>query len=70
MTNTTRDIINRLEASIKYDVVNGDCEERAIFETQVKEAIKELKRLEKRDDILSCLEAAGGYTYEAPDEGL
>lgn len=66
----TGDIIKRLEASIKYDVVNGNHEERAIFETQVKEAIRELKRLKERDDILSSLEAAGVDNWEGYCEAM
>lgn len=52
MTNTTRDIINRLEASIKYDVVNGTCEERAIFIIQVVVKEKWLKMVSESEDAV------------------
>lgn len=58
------DIIKRLEASMRYDVINGDQSERAILGLQISEAISELKRLSQRDAILSKLEAAGVDNWE------
>lgn len=39
------DIIKRLEASIRYDVISGSNHERAVLASQIVEAIKELKYL-------------------------
>lgn len=38
-------IEDRLQASLKYDVINGDSSERRIFASQVQEAIAELRSL-------------------------
>ena len=70
MNNITRDIINRLEGSLKYDAINGSEESRAIFESQVQEAIKVLKYLAGRDAVLSKLEAAGVDNWEGYDDAL
>ena len=68
MNNNARDIINRLEGSLKYDAINGSEESRAIFEGQVKEAVKELYRLAGRDTILSRLEDAGVKDWSEYDD--
>lgn len=70
MNNNARDIINRLEGSLKYDAINGSEESRAIFESQVQEAIKVLKYLSGRDAVLSKLEAAGVDNWEGYDDAL
>ena len=57
-------IIKKLEASLGYDVLNGSSEEKIILGMQIRDAIRELKRLKKRDDILSRLEAAGVDNWE------
>ena len=70
MNNTTRDIINRLEGSLKYDAINGGEDSRAILEMQIDEAIKVLKYLSGRDAVLSKLEAAGVDNWEGYDDAL
>ena len=70
MNNNARDIINRLEGSLKYDAINGSEESRAIFEYQVIEAIKVLKYLAGRDAVLSKLEAAGVDNWEGYDDAI
>ena len=70
MNNNARDIINRLEGSLKYDAINGSEESRAIFESQVQEAIKVLKYLAGRDAVLSKLEAAGVDNWEGYDDAI
>ena len=64
------DIIKRLEGSLKYDAINGSEESRAIFESQVQEAIKVLKYLAGREAVLSKLEAAGVDNWEGYDDAL
>ena len=70
MNNNARDIIKRLEYSLKYDAINGSEESRAIFESQIQEAIKVLKYLAGRDAVLSKLEAAGVDNWEGYEEAL
>ena len=70
MNNNTSDIIKRLEGSLKYDAINGSEESRAIFESQVQEAIKVLKYLAGRDAVLSKLEAAGVDNWEGYDDAI
>ena len=70
MNNNARDIINRLEGSLKYDAINGSEDSRAIFESQVQEAIKVLKYLAGRDAVLSKLEAAGVDNWEGYDDAI
>jgi len=70
MNNTTRDIIKRLEGSLKYNAINGSEESRAIFESQVQEAVKELFRLAGRDAILSRLEDAGVKDWSEYDDAV
>lgn len=36
---------DRLEASLRHDVINGDSHERAVLERQISDAIAEIKRL-------------------------
>ena len=70
MNNGKSDIIKRLECSLKYDAINGSEESRAIFESQVQEAIKVLKYLAGRDAVLSKLEAAGVDNWEGYDDAI
>ena len=70
MNNAKSDIIKRLEYSLAYDAINGGDDSRAIFESQVKEAIKVLKYLAGRDAVLSKLEAAGVDNWEGYDDAL
>ena len=70
MNNNTSDIIKRLEYSLRYDAINGGDESRAIFESQVQEAIKVLKYLSGRDAVLSKLEAAGVDNWEGYDDAI
>lgn len=64
------DIIKKLEASMRYDVINGDKSERAILSLQINEAIKKLKYLSGRDAVLSRLEAAGVDNWEGYDDAI
>ena len=70
MNNNARDIINLLEGSLAYDTINGGDDSRAIFERQVKEAVKVLKYLAGRDAVLSKLEAAGVDNWEGYDDAI
>ena len=40
-------IEDRLKASLKYDVVNGDSFEKSVLIRQIKEAIETIERLRK-----------------------
>ena len=40
-------IANRLEASLNYDVINGDSFERSVLSSQIQEAIGELRRMNR-----------------------
>lgn len=66
----TNDIIKRLEGSMKYDAINGSHEDRLILSLQIGDAIKELKRLAKRDSILSNLEAAGVDNWSGYEDAM
>lgn len=51
------DILKRLKASIGFDVINGSRKERAIFESQVREAITEIESLRaERDSMVNGFE--------------
>jgi len=41
------DIVQRLEASIRFDAINGDAHERNVCKRQMAEAIAELNRLKR-----------------------
>jgi len=45
-------IEDRLTASLKYDAINGDASERAVVESQIREAIKVIKELRRQAGIL------------------
>lgn len=66
----TNDIIKRLEASMRFDVINGDESERAILGLQINEAIRVLKYLSGRDTVLSKLESAGVDNWEGYDDAI
>ena len=42
-------IENRLEASLKFDAINGDSYERGVVASQIREAILEIRKL--REEI-------------------
>lgn len=66
------DIIKRLEASMRFDVINGDESERAILSLQINEAIEMLKVISKSEE--KCFKALKDITecnaFSTPDIGI
>lgn len=53
------EIVNKLKASLNFDAINGNSFERTILEGQIKEAIKEIIRLQEEikeyeSEIVKC----------------